>query len=698
MALALWLAPAARGAPVANVLGIPCSNPGDGTQLCQGDLAHRVRSFDGVPLDMDLRLPPAAQDGPFPLIVWLHGYGENKSTSVPQSLINRVKKGYALLAYSARGFGGSCGTPASQADPGCAKGYIRLADARYEVRDTQYLAGLLADKGLVQPREIGVTGHSYGAGQSYMLATLRDRVMRPNGRLRPWTSPEGKPMRIAAAMPEFGWTDLAASLMPNGRTLDSRPNNPYGVRVGVEKQSYVSFLYLVGAGAGFYAPPGTDPEADITNWYTQINQGEPYDTNPDAKAILDQVERFHSAYYLQRALPRDQQERPAPILAYNAWTDDLFPAEEAIRYYDSVRARWPNAEFSLLFADGQGHPRASLVGSTPGLDSLRNRFFDRLLKHAPGRPLGVRTLLQGCDSDPAAGPFDSRTWAAQHAGNVRFLVPGAHALDQTSGDPGTGSALDPFAGGSCRTTAGADDPSAVTYRFSKIGDRGFTLLGAPRVALDIETADPLAAQVDSRLWDVAPDGSQRLVTRGVYRPNASGRQVFQLHPNGWRFAPDHVVKLELVGRDAPYARPSNGSFSVSLRDLRLRLPTRQRCPIVTVGGPKRNRLEGTGSGDRMFGLAGEDKLFGLGGGDCLFGGPDGDTEIGGAGNDRLDGGAGADSLVDVKGTDVLVGGTGNDVLVAADGGRDVLRCGLGFDYYVANRSDVVSDCERRLRP
>ena len=57
----------------------------------------------------------------------------------------------------------------------------RLADVRYEPRDTQHLLGLLADAGVTAPRRIGVTGTSYGAGQSLMLATLRDRVAMPDG-------------------------------------------------------------------------------------------------------------------------------------------------------------------------------------------------------------------------------------------------------------------------------------------------------------------------------------------------------------------------------------------------------------------------------------------------------------------------------------------------------------------------------------
>ena len=100
-----------------------------------------------------------------------------------------------MLQLAARGFGDSCGTPASRAaDPAaCQNGYIRLDDERYEVRDVQYATGLLVDEGVVDPNRIGATGESYGGGVSLELATLKDRVMNADGTLSPWRSPAGSP-------------------------------------------------------------------------------------------------------------------------------------------------------------------------------------------------------------------------------------------------------------------------------------------------------------------------------------------------------------------------------------------------------------------------------------------------------------------------------------------------------------------------
>ena len=105
---------------------------------------------------------------------------------------------------------------------------------------------------------------------------------------------------------------------------------------------------------------------------------------------------------------------------------------------------------------------------------------------------------------------------------------------------------------------------------------GFTLMGSPTVIARIAISGEFA-QVASRLWDVAPNGEQTLVARGLYRPDAGRRHVFQLHPNGWLFADGHTAKLELLGQDTPYARPSNGSgFEIRVEHLKLELPVRNR--------------------------------------------------------------------------------------------------------------------------
>ena len=109
---------------------------------------------------------------------------------------------------------------------------------------------------------------------SMALGALKDRMVMPDYSLVPWESPDGKPMQIAAAAPNIPWTDLAYSLAPNGSTLDYVADAPYQGRIGVQKESLVTGLYLTGITApGTYAAEGSDPTADVTGWKNEARRG-----------------------------------------------------------------------------------------------------------------------------------------------------------------------------------------------------------------------------------------------------------------------------------------------------------------------------------------------------------------------------------------------------------------------------------------
>lgn len=599
--LVLVFAAPAQAAP----LGLDDCTAAEGVHQCSG----LVATWDGIPLDTTLTLPRAGARE-LPLVVEIHGFGNSKyeyldpaETAYTDNAYAWARDGYAVLTYTARGLWGSCGTPESRlaSAEACADGYIHLADVRYEVRDTQELVGRLVDEGVVDRRRIGVTGDSYGGGQTLMLAALRDRVMLPDGTLVPWRSPSGVRLRIAAAAPVIPWTDLVYAAAPNGRVFSHAimPRSLATSPVGVEKATIVNAIFAAaqtatgpgqpvgepfvpGRPMGYLAPPGTDPEADVTEWVSRTSAGEPYD-EPRAQAIIETLANYHSAYYVPPT------RRPPPLFIASGFTDDLFPVDELLRFANRTAKRWPGLPLALQLGD-IGHQRAS---NEPRERDRLLRSIHAWLDHhvrdrgrAPRR--GVTAFAQACPREAESlGPFRAPSFARLARGELRLRSRDPQTIGSAGGDPATGRAVDPVSGGGdgCVEVSASPAPDTALLTRTVTRRRRVTLIGAPTVIADlaIEGAAPEDSQIAARLWDVAPGGAtQRLVARGLYRPAAGHRQAWQLHPAAWRFKRGHTIKLELLGNDAPYSRPSNDSYQIEVERLKLRLAVRERADCRQV--------------------------------------------------------------------------------------------------------------------
>ncbi len=551
--------------------GHPCSVQ-DGVRFCPtADLTQRVPSFDGIPLDVDVTLP-ATGSGPFPTIVMLHGYGGNKTAFEAASAapgdfnnIGLAKLGYAVLTTSARGFGKSCGS-ASSRTPDCAKGWIHLADQRYEAHDAQLLLGELVDERIAKADGLGATGGSYGGGQSLELAYLKDRTRNADGSFVPWKSPNGTALKLAAAYPIIPWSDLSDALVPNGRdgsvaSLFSPP--------GVSIKSYVNALYIAGAATGFVAPPGVDAGSDLSTWNDLFNLGEPY--GAQAKAIGNEMSKYHGSLQLGN--------KPSPLLVANGFTDDLFPPAQTLRLIKTLLAKNKKAPIWGQYGDF-GHARGgSHAASDKVLRDQGIQFFDHYLmgsKVKMPKPGSVIAFGQSCprDTPNALGPFKASSFAKLSKSFVTLTNGKTQTVTSTGGDPQLSADINPLApkgGNACSTYPAAISAGTAT---ATAKSKGFIYLGIGHITATIKTTG-LYGQLDARLWDVNA-GQQTLVDRSVYRliANQKGVVSFALHGNGYQFAKGHTVKLELLGNDGPTHRPSNGTFSVKVLNLAAALPSR----------------------------------------------------------------------------------------------------------------------------
>jgi predicted acyl esterase len=604
--LALVIAPAAQAAPPTEVLGgVPCAPAAGGITECNG----ATTTWDGTKIDVNVFLPPESLgEGPFPLIGDFHGWGgakqglktvplaapePEKATPISEQedprIQNWAEEGYAVFSMSDRGWGLSCGAKdPAKGSPECEQGWNHLMDDRYEVRDAQFLIGVLAEEGLVEPDKIGATGVSYGGGLSVALAALRNRVMLENGTLAPWENEEGESLEIAAAAPQWAWTDISYALAPNGRNLDYVTNSTYRgpsgkAPVGVMKYSYTEGLYKTGAEVGRYSPNAFD---SIPAWRERLRGGEPY-SDATVNGMIEELSTFHSAFGI------DPLVAPAPMLLQSGWNDDLFPVDEALRLYQRTRAQYPGDPISLFLAD-IGHSRSqNKSADVAAFNARMETWFASYLKdEGPAQSSSVEALTTTCPSSaPSEGPFKAADWAGLQPGEVRLASAAAQTIGHgTSAEeqvPTTSAgAFDPIVGTKTPCTAlpsaVVKNSRSVTYNVAPAGAGGYTLMGSPTIIAKVESQSP-NSEIAARLLDVSPEGTETLIARGLYRPVGGSQEiVFQLHPQGYHFAAGHVAKLELLPSDFPYGRFSNLQANVTVSNLELRLPVMDQ-PLASGG-------------------------------------------------------------------------------------------------------------------
>jgi hypothetical protein len=596
--------PGPSGCPGGLTAGPTISPPG-GTPfvVCTG----RVRSFDGTPLDTDVTIPTAPTNRPRPLFIFLHGWGQDKTTWESTTLGGNntdsyhwnnawfAAQGYVVLNYTARGFHTSCGKDAAKAyiytaDPACADttgeaSWTHLADRRWETHDSQYLAGLLVDAGVADPRRIVASGGSYGGGQSWDLALAQDQVVSSASTdpaapiLVPWTSPHGRPMHLVAAVPMYPWTDLADALVQNGRAADGASGGPadgnHENPIGVDKQSYVAGLFADGAASAQYSVPGQDPSADLTTWNAGINAGEPYAANPEATAALTQVAgAFRSPF----AMPVPTGTHEVPVFAVQGETDPLFDGFQALDMVNRLKAVDPHWPVTVFLGD-VGH---SYAYNPPAIWQQAHNASNAWLRSVMGGATPANPAVTVTTTACVAGQTHVTYTAASYgaiANSVLHLHSAPAQTTASSSAPSVeGANTDPIANSGCRSMAASQsDPNQAVYTFAA---PGATLVGAPIVNVDVAVTG-LSAEVAARLWEVAGSGTQTLITRTVYRieqsaPSGSAHLAFELWPQAWQFQAGDQLKLELTQDDQPVWRPDNEPSSLSFTNLDLALP------LVTV--------------------------------------------------------------------------------------------------------------------
>ncbi len=553
-------------------------------------------SFDGLPLAVDVTIPAGAQT-PLPLIVMFHGWGQNRSYWQSPTAENAnpivdqwnnlafAARGYAVLNYTIRGWHDSCG-PKDAAVPtepatlpaACSSReyWIHLADPRYEIHDAQYLIGKLVDDGIADPARIGVTGQSYGGGHSWLIALLNNRTVNLDGSISPWTSPQGVPLKIAAAIPQFTWSSLTNALLPNGRASDTGVDTPEVLNnpAGVPIQSYLTGLYASGPTLqqGFYSPPGTDPSADLTTWYARFTAGNPYVNDPTLDPIthraMQELDRRSPLFITPNA--------NVPIYQIQGFTDPLFPPVQAVEMRNRLLAWNPKYPIKSFFGD-VGHSNANNPADVWAVaHAAGHAFFDHYLRGRGARPsFDVTAMTTTCVAGQARKTVSASDWARLKTTTLELASTLPQVTTSASAGP-AGPATDPIANNGCLSTPAAFGTGAAAWTFRVT--QGYTLIGQPTLHVQFISTG-VDTQLNVRLWDVAPDGStQTLVSRGTYRhlgtAGSAAQATFQIMGNAWDFQPGHTLRLEIVGNDSPFYQANNLASETTISAVRLSLPIR----------------------------------------------------------------------------------------------------------------------------
>jgi hypothetical protein len=102
--------------------------------------------------------------------------------------------------------------------------------------------------------------------------------------------------------------------------------------------------------------------------------------------------------------------------------------------------------------------------------------------------------------------------------------------------------------------------------------------------VEASTSSPLGGNLVGLLYDVAPDGAARLVTRGAYKLPASGSTSFDMWPADWLLPKGHRFALHLAGDDVTAFSPAYTGSAVTVATGSLRLPLLTKARVLDLEG------------------------------------------------------------------------------------------------------------------
>ncbi|WP_341717862.1 alpha/beta fold hydrolase [Micromonospora sp. FIMYZ51] len=564
--------------------------PGFRTEAAMLTVRSGPTGDEPIDLDTTLYLPRDAAAGrEVPAVLLAHGFGGTKD-SVRSDAEEFADRGYAVLTWTARGFGRS-------------GGQIHLDNPDYEVRDAQRLLDWLAERPEVRtdaagdPR-VGVVGGSYGGALALLLAA--------------------QDQRVDAIVPMITWNDLARSFLPEN--TGAAPTD------GVFKSGWAGLFFGGGGNAGSgpvgisgstaEAPegapaagppspaPGTGPgtapgapstsggidpscgrfAADVCAAYLRIAA-----TGRADQAAVDLLQRSSPARVLDRIT--------APTLLVQGGADTLFPLGEADANARGIAANGTPVRVAWFTGGHDG-------GAGPRTDSDRVKFLtvqwlDHYVAQTGEQPADTFTFsrIAGFDAmDRGLVATGYRT--AEYpglAGDSRREITVTGPPQPVANPPGRNPAAIssvPFAGSLSSLLSGvAGDIPGQHARFSSEPlAEAVDIVGSPTVQLRAASASGEAV-LFVKLYAVDQEGATTLPS-GLIAPirltglperiEAAQPVTVTLPAIVHRVEAGHRLRLVVATSDQAYATPIEPTVhTVAVGDAPVSLPTVDAEPIPT---------------------------------------------------------------------------------------------------------------------
>lgn len=479
----------------------------------------RMMKADGVSIDTSYFT--AGGTGRRPAVLIGHGFGGSKD-DVRAQAEQLARSGYAVLTWSARGFGKSGGD-------------IALNAPDREVADVSRLIDWLADRPEVEldakgdPR-VGITGASYGGAVSLLAA--------------------GYDKRVDAIAPQITYWNLADALFPDG----------------VFKKLWAGIFVTTGGGCQKF-------EKQLCEMYERVAVS----TKPDAAARELLAERSPSAV-------ADRIKVPALIV--QGQSDSLFPLGQADAMAEAISGNGaPVAVDWIAGGHDGGDPETDRVQRRIGDWFDRYLKDDKGADTGPGfrvtRTGGIDStdgaaLTRGATSATYPG-LNSGVESVGLAGRTKtFRNPAGANPPAISAVPGVGGGLAQLS--SLGVGLSIDFPGQYARFDSAPLDEPLSVTGSPAVRVDVK-AERGDAVLFGKVYDVSPDGKQQLLPSQLVAPfritpDQQGKPVrLTLPAIDHRFDAGHRLRLVLSATDLGYASPAEPTTYTVTPEGPLSVPT-----------------------------------------------------------------------------------------------------------------------------